>query len=308
MTTAALALLALLGTSATGLSAPEAPPEAAAPMEAELPTDQHATVRLVAEHTALVPGTTAMLGLVFEIIPRWHIYWDGRNDTGQPPGAVFTLPEGYVAEPWQWPVPKRHVAAGEILDHIYEDRVTIIVPVKVPADAKPGSTVKLSAKVNWLVCNDLCVPENDKVELTLKVTDPGTTPSKTPEAPLLETTRKRLPKPLAKDSPIKVGVEATGATIDAPGSKSLAFMPLRDSSPLSDVLKDGEKKAEHLKLRFDRKAKAPRRLYGVLEVRTAEKDSAYYLIDAREPGAELAPGKDSKDTEGTPAAPASPKK
>ena len=32
----------------------------------------------------------------------------------------------------------------------------------VPADAKAGDTVTLKAAVDWLVCKDICVPEDDR--------------------------------------------------------------------------------------------------------------------------------------------------
>ena len=46
--------------------------------------------------------------------PGWHVYWNGRNDTGTPVRITLTVPEGFAAGDVLWPAPVRHVAAGEI--------------------------------------------------------------------------------------------------------------------------------------------------------------------------------------------------
>ena len=49
----------------------------------------------------------------------------------------MTLPAGYKAGEMLWPAPARHVSNGGLLDHVYEGRAMILLPVEVPADAKP---------------------------------------------------------------------------------------------------------------------------------------------------------------------------
>jgi thiol:disulfide interchange protein DsbD len=51
----------------------------------------------------------------------------------------------------------------------YSDEVYLPVPIAVPASARPGETVTLRAAAVWLVCKDICIPEDATLEVTLPV-------------------------------------------------------------------------------------------------------------------------------------------
>ncbi len=109
------------------------------------------------------PGETVKLGLRFVMQPNWHIYWNGTNDTGEPPKWKVSLPEGWTADDtakegrW-WPVPTAYAGTADLRDHVYFDEVVLLQPMTIAADAKPGEySVKIDA--NWLVCEDACIPE-----------------------------------------------------------------------------------------------------------------------------------------------------
>lgn len=129
--------------------------------------------RLISERVRLVPGQEAWLGVTFEIRPKWHLYWNGLNETGGPPEVALTLPAGFTAGKIVWPAPMRHVLGGDILDHIYEKRVTLLIPVRVPASAEPGSTARFQAALTWMVCEEVCVLGETSVSLGLPVGEPG---------------------------------------------------------------------------------------------------------------------------------------
>ena len=240
----------------------------------------HATVSLISESDTFTPGSTITLGLSFAIEKDWHLYWNGRNDTGLAPSAEFTLPEGFTMGEWQWPAPIRHVLPGDILDHVYEGRVTLIIPVHIAADVKPRSAATISAKVDWLVCNEACVPESGEVKLTLPI-GPSTPPGKrSPDDKFLAEARNRVPTPLPAD-----GKAATikwtkdKVQIAAPGAAGLAFFPATDcielAHPIADTATDGASLTINVKL-DDNPA-----LRGVLEVRRPGKPTVYYTIDAK---------------------------
>jgi thiol:disulfide interchange protein DsbD len=56
-----------------------------------------------------------------------------------------------------------------LLDFDYTGEVLLPVPISVPADARVGSVVTLKAAAAFLVCEQVCVPEDAVVTLTLPV-------------------------------------------------------------------------------------------------------------------------------------------
>ena len=55
------------------------------------------------------------------------------------------------------------------MDYGYEGKLWLLQKLTVPADAKLGDTVTLKAAVDWLVCKDICVPEDTTLTLPLKI-------------------------------------------------------------------------------------------------------------------------------------------
>ena len=79
-----------------------------------------------------------------------------------------TLPQGWSAGAIEWPTPKR-LPVGPLMDYGYEGKLWLLQKLTVPADAKMGDTITLKAAVDWLVCKDICVPEDTTLTLPLKV-------------------------------------------------------------------------------------------------------------------------------------------
>ena len=124
--------------------------------------------RLVAEDRAIAPGGTTTVALVEDIAPGWHTYWKNPGDAGAPTRIEWKLPEGWKAGDIQWPRPKR-LPVGPLMDYGYEGQPWLLVPVTAPAGAKPAETVTLRAHASWLVCSNVCVPEESDLVLTLPV-------------------------------------------------------------------------------------------------------------------------------------------
>ncbi len=174
------ALLAL----GTGLALPAA--EAAGPQAA---TPQ-VRAELVASVSAVQPGEQIQLGVQQRIIPHWHTYWLNPGDSGLATTIAWTLPAGATAGDIQWPVPGRF-ALGPVTNYGYENEVTLLSPIRIPANARPGSTFPVKATVDWLVCQEICIPQQVELELSLPVVAAGT--PREPGSPLIEQAVARLP-------------------------------------------------------------------------------------------------------------------
>lgn len=136
---------------------------------------EHVRLGLVPGSDAAVPGTTLWLGLRFDLIPHWHVYWRNPGDSGEAPRIHWQLPGGWRAGDIQWPTPKR-IPVGPLVNYGYEDSVTLLVPVAVPPDQVAGVPVEISADVSWLVCREECIPQDARLQITLPVMDAGDRP------------------------------------------------------------------------------------------------------------------------------------
>jgi thiol:disulfide interchange protein DsbD len=122
--------------------------------------------RLVAEDKAIAPGGTITVALEEKIAPRWHTYWKNPGDAGAPTEIQWTLPPGWKAGPIQWPRPKR-LPVGPLMDYGYEGTPWLLTTLTAPPDAT--GTVTIKAQASWLVCEQICIPEDATLNLTLAV-------------------------------------------------------------------------------------------------------------------------------------------
>jgi thiol:disulfide interchange protein DsbD len=126
-------------------------------------------VTLVGAGASIQPGKTFTVALRIEHEPHWHTYWLNPG-TGLPTTIAWTLPPGFTAGEIMWPAPKMlKDHTGSVIGSGYEGELFLPVTITAPADVKPGTTVALSADVDWLMCEEVCVPGKGTVKLELPV-------------------------------------------------------------------------------------------------------------------------------------------
>ena len=187
---------------------------------AEPITTTYSTVDLVAEHASLpADGGTVTLGLYLEPNPGWHAYWLNPGDAGLAPRMRWDLSEGFEAAPFDFPVP--HILPFiDLITYAYEESILLLSDVTVPAGLSPGESVQLQGRASWVVCDDeLCVPENTTLSLTLPVGDGGPDAA---QAGRFAAARARLPEPVEwpaqferLDGTVRVAIETPEAASDA---------------------------------------------------------------------------------------------
>jgi thiol:disulfide interchange protein len=218
-----LAVLALVG-AAIGLGA-LLEGAAAAPATSAGPKVR---VDLVSEVRAVAPGTPFWVGLRQRIAPGWHTYWINPGDSGEPAVVVWTLPAGFEAGPVAWPHPHR-IPVGALMSYGYTDEVVLPIRMTVPTGLEPGTRVTLEGRVNWLVCERICIPEEAPVALTLPVGPAAPDPV---GAPALERARRTVPLPSPWPASFEVSPDAVTLTVAAPGLRAegiadVWFYPMR---------------------------------------------------------------------------------
>ncbi len=202
----------------------------------------HVEAELIARHTAIVPGQPVEAALRLKIINHWHTYWVNPGDSGLPTKLAWTLPAGFTAGAIEWPHPKK-LPLGPLTNFGYEGEVLHLVALQSPVGLRAGESVTLSAKADWLVCADVCIPEEGVVSLTLPVSVGPLSADKT-HAAAFASARASLPQVATdwKTNATVAGAELkilitppAGETFDA---KEISFYPLRD-----DVIANAGKQA-----------------------------------------------------------------
>lgn len=122
-----------------------------------------AQVRLVAAVTGVGTAESVRLGLQFRMKKDWKISWRSPGDAGLPPVFDWTGSENLSAATVSWPVPVRFsVLIFEVLGYKNE----VVLPI-VARLAEPGRATRLRLKLDYLVCEDLCIPVQVDLALDL---------------------------------------------------------------------------------------------------------------------------------------------
>ena len=128
----------------------------------------HVEAEIISRLAAVQPGQPIEVALRLKIIDHWHTYWQNPGDSGLPTKLAWTLPDGISAGPIEWPYPKR-LPLGPLMNFGYEGEVLHLVKLQTPASLKVGGPITLKAKAEWLVCSDVCIPENAELSIDLPV-------------------------------------------------------------------------------------------------------------------------------------------
>lgn len=147
-------------------------------------------VSLVSDRTSAAPGETFHVALHQDITEGWHTYWRNPGDSGEPTRLRLDLPEGWSAGEIIWPAPNPY-PLGPLTNYGYSGAVTLPVPVTVPEDAAPGR-VEIPAQATWLVCEDICIPEDASLTLVVAV---GESRADRTGARLVEAALRAAPQP-----------------------------------------------------------------------------------------------------------------
>ncbi len=179
-----------------------APPQAAT---------EHVKARLVPAQASVAPGQRFTVALEQDIKSHWHTYWINPGDSGQATTIEWRGAQGGAI---QWPTPAVQ-PIGRLVNYGYEGRVALLVDVTVPADAKAGGRFQPEADVRWLVCKDVCIPEQVTLGLDLPVIAAEAQAQAGAEAAQIAEWRRAIPQPApftVQLKPAAQGVQLSGPT------------------------------------------------------------------------------------------------
>ncbi|SHI53353.1 thiol:disulfide interchange protein DsbD [Roseomonas rosea] len=262
-------------------------PLAAHAVESEAAASPRARVTLVAEQAAVAPGQPFRLALRQVLAEGWHTYWTNPGDAGEAPSLELALPDGGQAGALSFPAPLR-IPYGPLVNFGYLGEAVFPLTVTPPADLQPGRLYTIEGTGRWLVCADVCIPEEGAFRLDLPVEaearpDPAA-------ADLFRAAEAALPRPFPFT--VRLGFEGTKGAIElsgpgiAPGAvKDAFFFPeplgvIDNTAPQRLALRNGA-----MVLSLTRGASPlPASLSGVVTLTDAAGVRSAYAVSA-EPGA-----------------------
>ena len=156
---AVLSTVALFGAGAPAL--------AAEPGASDWFESPQTSARLVAATDAVGNGKNVQLGLEFTMKPGWKIYWRTPGDAGFPPRIRWNESENLDHAEFGWPAPHRFSVVGlETLGY----KKHVVFPITATL-ADPGKPAKLRAALDFLTCDDICIPYKTRLSLDLPAGD-----------------------------------------------------------------------------------------------------------------------------------------
>jgi DsbC/DsbD-like thiol-disulfide interchange protein/cytochrome c biogenesis protein CcdA len=199
------------------------------PLSGNTVATDNVKAQLVSEVGAIAPGQSFWVALEFTIRDGWHTYWRNPGDSGQATTLKWQLPPGFTAGDIVWTTPHRF-EIPPLVNYGYSNHAVHLINITAPKDLAVGTPVVLSAKAGWLVCSDVCIPEDGDLQLKLPVTAQtgGLDPAATA---LYAAARSEVPSPQLAATAARIqdgrllivlGKE-WGATL--PQIKSLSFFP-----------------------------------------------------------------------------------
>ncbi len=159
--------------------------------------DARSAARLIAGTRPTDRSAPLRAGIEIRLSTGWHTYWRYPGDAGVPPRFDFAGSQNLKSAEVLWPAPRRLSEAG--LETIGYDR-GVILPLRVtPQD--PGKPVRLRFKLEYAVCEKICIPAEAKGELALAGGSPA-------QDAALAAAEARVPRKVALGEGLGVTVRA----------------------------------------------------------------------------------------------------
>lgn len=138
---------------------------------------EHVRADLSVRNAVTQPGESTDIAIRTSLADGWHTYWLNPGDSGEPPIISFDLPAGATAQKERFPTPHK-LPYPPLMTYGYKDDFTLLTAIKVPEDWPAGTPMRVPVRIDWLVCEAICIPEGGTTEIVIE-TGPDTEPDST---------------------------------------------------------------------------------------------------------------------------------
>ena len=205
----------------------------------------HAEGTLVFERSAATPGDTFLGALKLDLADGWHVYWKNPGDSGLPPAATWTPSPGVTFGDFRFPAPHA-IPLATLMNYGYEHQLVLPFQIDIAADAQPGSEVTIGGKIEYLICADICIPEDIELSTTLRIA--GSPETDADGSAIIVATLPHIPVALTGKASVertakgfRVAVADSGVVGALSSAKNIRFFPDGPelSNPAKQLVKTG---------------------------------------------------------------------
>jgi thiol:disulfide interchange protein DsbD len=124
----------------------------------------NSSFEVIPEKNVIANESEIFLVVRFNLDKDWHTYWINPGDSGDPASFNWDLPKGFnISEPI-WPTPEL-IPYPPLTTFGYTDELKLLFKLSLPKQI--DAINKFSVKSKWLVCADVCIPQEGRVNFIL---------------------------------------------------------------------------------------------------------------------------------------------
>ena len=124
----------------------------------------NSSFEIIPEKNVIANENEIFLIVKFNLDKDWHTYWINPGDSGDPASFNWDFPKGFsISEPI-WPTPEL-IPYPPLTTFGYTDELKLLFKLSLPEQF--DAINKLSVTSKWLVCADVCIPQEGKVNFIL---------------------------------------------------------------------------------------------------------------------------------------------
>lgn len=135
----------------------------AAALDSPWMAGEFAKVRLLSAYSGVADLPLLPAGLEVELAEGWHTYWRMAGDSGLPPKLEWSGSENLKNAALHWPTPSRFEYEGL---NTFGYSGTVLFPLDITPQ-EPGKPVTLALTLDLILCKEICIPQQNKVQLTI---------------------------------------------------------------------------------------------------------------------------------------------
>tara|TARA_Y100000816_G_scaffold177691_1_gene128280 strand:+ start:4914 stop:6926 length:2013 start_codon:yes stop_codon:yes gene_type:complete len=161
----------------------------------------------------------------FNLDKDWHTYWINPGDSGDPASFNWDLPEGFIISEPFWPTPEL-IPYPPLTTFGYTDELKLLFKLSLPKQL--DAINKFSVISKWLVCADVCIPQEGKVNFVLSK---GNSNDFLNENLLIDEIKSSIPKAISQkvSSKIEGGILSIDLSNFDDDIKDVYFFPYKEN-------------------------------------------------------------------------------